>query len=437
MSAAMRRQATCNLLATLSYPPWPKGLDRDMYMTSGGEERVPFHVHVRPNCTRTVASQHSANLSAFSQLPNELQRHILTLCSDSSLFQLMHTSSKLRIEASKLFWGRQNVYFLVEAEWLLNNAYPGQSYWDMAFLANVQHVEVECQPTISWKICRKRDETREIQHTLLNVFWASLKDRFPNVKTVVINHNEERTSWDDEKEPFPLALQLLLRACPQGITSSVLFLEKIPQLIASTTDWRTTWQRCLFQQTETGEWCKRELDSVRKIVLMPPKHFNGPVGRFRKLGYRLYYNICLQQYGLWPLMVEALDRHFFDLGCNTSFVCPLPSCTAYFNQAGEWTIHAAKVHYQDWKRLLEILPITGVGAELRKRNEALEQEKMEVQGQFRDIRDTWITGDETTQREIKRSWVEQINNDAAWETEEKGEKSELWREFINSLYPTY
>jgi hypothetical protein len=170
---------------------------------------------------------------------------------------------------------------------------------------------------------------------------------------------------------------------------------------------------------------------------MPPKLFNGPVGRFRKLRYQLHYNIHLQQYGLWPLMGEALDRHFFDLGRNTSFACPLPSCTAYFTQAGEWTTHAAKVHYQEWKSLLEILPSTSVGAELRNRNEALEQKTKEVQGQFKDITDAWITGDETTQREIKRSWVEQINNDAAWETEEQGEKSELWRDFINSLYPTY
>lgn len=74
---------------------------------------------------------------------------------------------------------------------------------------------------------------------------------------------------------------------------------------------------------------------------MPPNHFNGPVGRFRKLQYQSYYHIHLQEYGLWPLMVEALDRHFFDRGCNASIAYPLPSYEVYFNQAGEWTIHAA------------------------------------------------------------------------------------------------
>lgn len=434
----MRRQATCNLLTTLSYPPWPKSLDREVYMTPGGEERVPFHVHVRPSNHDAFASQHGATLSAFPQLPEELWLSILSMCSDSSLFQLMHTSSKLRIEASKLFWGRRNVHFLVEAQWLLDKAYPGHSYWDMAFLANVQNVEVECQPTISQRICQRREETREIQHTRITIFWASLLDKFPNVKVVMINHNEERTSWHDKKEPFPLALQLLLRACPQGITSSVLFLEKKPQPIGSTTDWRTAkWQRCLFQQTARGEWCKSEPDGVRKTVLMPPKQFNGPVGRFGSIGYQLYYHIRLQQFGLWPLLVEALDQHYSSLGHNASFTCPLPSCTAYFDQAGEWTVHAAEVHYQEWESMLAILPSTSIGAKLRNRREALDQKKAEVQERFREIRDAWITGDETTQREMKRTWVEQINSDAAWETEEKGEKSRLWLEFTESLYPSY
>jgi hypothetical protein len=434
----MRRQATCNLLAILAYPPWPKSLDREMYMTPGGEERVPFHVHVRPSCVCKVALQRDMTLSAFSRLPDELQLHILTMCSASTLFQLMHTSSKLRIEASKLFWGRRNVYFLVEAQWLLNKAYPGQSHLDIAFLANVQNVEVECQPTISQKICQQRHETREIQHTLISVFWASLQAKFPRAKTVIINYNEERPRWDDENELCPLALHLLLQACPQGITSSILFLEKKRHPIAGATDWRTaTWQRCLFGQDKSGEWCKSKPNSVWKTVLMPPKQFNGLVGRFCKLRYQLYYTIRLQQYGLWPLMIEALDRHYFDLGRNTSFACPLPSCTAYFNQGGEWTVHAAKVHCQEWKRLLEICLSIDTGAVLRKRHEALDQKKIEIQEQFREIRDAWITGDEMAQKEIKRSWIEQINSEAAWETEEKGEKSGLWLEFMNSLYPNY
>jgi hypothetical protein len=99
----MRRQAICNLLTTLSYPPWTKGLDRAVYMTPDGEERIPFYAYIQPTGVGTNTLQHSTTLWAFRQLPAEIQLHILTMCSASTLFQLMRVSSKLRTEASKLF----------------------------------------------------------------------------------------------------------------------------------------------------------------------------------------------------------------------------------------------------------------------------------------------------------------------------------------------
>src|SRR5690242_9293647 len=180
----MHRQAVCNLLATLSYPPWTQNLNREVYMTPGGEKRIPFRTYVQPSSTCAIASQHSVTLWKFPQLPDEIQLHVLAMCSASTLFQLMHTSSRLRKEASKLFWGKEDAYFLVEAHWLVDKAYPGQSMWDMAFLANVQHVEVEYQARISQEICVRRDGICDIQHNLVDAFWTSLKGRFPNVKKV-------------------------------------------------------------------------------------------------------------------------------------------------------------------------------------------------------------------------------------------------------------
>lgn len=62
-----------------------------------------------------------------------------------------------------------------------------------------------------------------------------------------------------------------------------------------------------------------------------------------------------------------------------------------------------QTHYQEWKRLLEILPSTSVGAALRNRAEALEQAKRKLQAQFEDIRDAWVAGGETTQRD--QAWL--------------------------------
>ena len=96
------------------------------------------------------------------QTSEEIQLHILAMCSTSTLFQLMHVSSKLRIEVSKLFWAKGDAYFLAEAQWLLDEAYSGHSFWDMDFLTHVQNLEVEYQPVISQAICVQQDETLEI-----------------------------------------------------------------------------------------------------------------------------------------------------------------------------------------------------------------------------------------------------------------------------------
>lgn len=434
----MNRQAVCNLLATLSYPPWTEDLDREVYMTPRGEKRIPFHVYVQTSTISRNSSGCGTAIPQFHQLPQELQLRILTMCSASTLFQLMHTSAGLRIEASKLFWARQDAYFLVEARWLLENAYPGCTFWDMAFLPYVQNVEVEYTPDLDSTICPRDDETIYIKQDCIDLFWDSLKRRFPKVKRVVLNYNSPK-QWEDENELFPLALQLLLKASPRDIKSSTLCMEEVltpPD--ASATNRRTvTWRRAVFQpSTILGLWDEREPDKFRKTVMMPPRHFRGPVGQFRKFQYLCYTKIPLQRFGLWPLMVEAIDRHYFDAGRNRSFTCPLSSCMTRFYKAGAWSIHAAECHFQEWEGLLEAVPGM-IKAKFDERNQDLDRKTKEVHEQFRKIRNAWELNNGARQSEIERNWMEQLASDNSWETKQNGEQSELWYDFLKHMDPDY
>jgi hypothetical protein len=431
----MLRDATCNLLGVLSYPSQPRDLDQAVYMTSSGEERTPFHIYVSPSSIRRDESQQDMAFSKFNQLPAEIQLHTVAMCSVSTLFQLMHTSSKFRTEASKLFWGQRATYFLAEAEWLIDGAYPGQSFWDMAFLANVQNVELEYQPVISQRICIYGHGTQVIRHDLIDTFWATLTNCFPNIQKVILNQSKGSYSQEDDKEPFPLALQRLLQACPQSIECSLLYVELKPQSVTGIPPWRTNlWQRCLFQYTDDRGLLKTEPERIRRTILMPPRQFKGPIGNYMGLRYQAHKKIPLQRLGLWPLMVEALDRYHFDEERDEPFSCPLPGCTAYFSQAGEWSVHAAEVHYRERTRLLEILPSNDVGADLKERNQVLDRKTKQIQEKFGIIREAWISGDEVAQEEIRRLWIEQLHNDAAWETQETGIKSQLWVEFMHDVY---
>jgi hypothetical protein len=431
----MHRDAICNLLELLFYPYQSRDLYQAVYMTSSGEERTPFHTYVSPSGIRGNMSLQDTAFSMFNQLPAEIQLHIVAMCSVSTLFQLMHTSSKLRREALKLFWGQKATYFLVEAEWLIDKAYPGQSFWDMAFLANVQNVEVEYQPVISKKICCHRHGTLVIRHDLIDTFWAALKHWCPNLQKVILNQSKGSYNLEDDNEPFPRALQCLLQACPPSIKCSLLYLEQKPQSETGILQWRTEpWQRCLFQYTDDGGWLKTEPQRMRRTIFMPPKQFKGPVGHYMGLRYQAHKIIPLQRLGLWPLIVEALDCYYFDGVHDKPFSCPLSGCTAYFSQGGEWSVHAAEVHYREQKKLLEVLPSNRTGAELRERSQALDRKTKQLQEEFRIIREAWVAGDETAQKEIRQLWIEQLHYDAAWETRETGMKSTLWADFMQDVY---
>jgi hypothetical protein len=318
-------------------------------------------------------------------------------------------------------------------------------FWDMAFLAHVQYVEVHYPPATSLTICPERNENVEIQAEMIESFWTSLQYRFPTVQTVLLSHNGVKTSWEGTEGPLPSALQLLLQACPRGIESSVLFLEKkqLPQHSTLTTSVPTTsvpalpkWQRCLLRLAAGGVWERSDADKRRKTILVPPKQFNGPVGRFQRLKYECYTRIPSLQFGLWPLMVEALDRYYFDAGRNESFTCPFTTCEAYFDQAGAWSIHAAEHHVQEWERLPGMLP-GEMGVDFAQRNEVLDRRTQWVHEQCKEMQSAWSRDNGAKQGEIQRSWIEQLDSDGAWNTQGKGENSELWLDYVRHMNSTW
>jgi hypothetical protein len=239
----------------------------------------------------------------------------------------------------------------------------------VAFTTYVQNVAVEYWPLASRKKCPRPDGILKVQRSLITGFWAALKHRFPAVKKVILNHIGESVSSENDEGPFPMALQLLLQACPHDVECSVLiFKKRKPQYNANTTSLPTIgWKQSLHRQVGVGAWDRNEPDKCRKTILMPPKQFKGPVGRYGKLLYNQYTKNPLHQYSLFPLVVEALDRYHFEMGRNDPFSCPLPSCEAHFDKAGQWTIYVAKAHFREWSSLLETLP-SSAGADLRKRS---------------------------------------------------------------------
>jgi hypothetical protein len=424
-----------NLLATLSHPPWTGGLRWGLYVTIFGEERVPFSSHVQHQPVPLDILCPMASFPQFSLLPTEIQFHILSFCSPRILFQVMRVSSALRLEASKLFWAHPEAYFPFSAQWFVDGGYPGSTYDDLSFLRHVQNVFVECEG-LEHSVCPSYDEVVVVRQDRIHTFWESLARTCPNAKRVMLNDSRE-PRWSDKTLPVPYALRILTQHSPLHITTAALIVEEVGKNAAAHPGVPVAptqqWQRSFYQPLASGAWATVPSAWPWKIILPPTKPFNGPVGKYRALEHKRDM-IQLQHDGLWLLMVEALDRHHFHDGKNEPFSCPSPDCSAYFTQAGQWTIHAAELHYNEW--VMEdrfcLLPL-GLKREFEERARALQMQWDQVAQPAKSIRDRWHEQGGENQEEIKREWMTQLENDRAWDTGTTSSASRLWNDFLQRM----
>ncbi|KAH7111812.1 hypothetical protein B0J11DRAFT_598455 [Dendryphion nanum] len=439
-----RPQNACILRATLPQPPWKKPLNWSLHVTIDGEERIPFHLYVRPSAAQTALSL------PFSNLPVELQLHILSFCSAPTLFQIMRVSSRLRIEASKLFWADPNTFYLIELCWLLEGGYPGSTCYDMPFLSEVQNIKVEHQRGEDDKIGPLLDDgTRKIRHDLVRRFWDTVKKRFPRVRRMVISQNWESISYD--KSGFP-CVKILVESCPLQIDISAIILEQTDprkdnsnnnsnnnsdsdnNMVPPPTNER---QQSLYQYTPHDGW-RRLLPCPRfKTILMPMKRFHGPVGEFEGLRY-ISNRLTLRHFALGPLIIEAVDRHYFGEGRQVPFSCPVLGCDGFFNNAGQWTVHATEAHNVGsiTQKRFEILP-TELIEVFKGHERGLEVKGKELAEKTSRMYNKWNKEGAEERRNMEREWINQLENDEAWDTGTAARESTLWEYFTMIMDPTW
>lgn len=291
----------------------------------------------------------------------------------------------------------------------------------------MQKVEIDYRPGTNDTICPTYNDRANIRQDLITSFWESLIQKVPNVNQVVIVQNWLTPwPWNDQK-PVAYPLQMLLQACPQPIKVTALVLEERPCTKTPTPLLPTQqWQRSLYQPAEGGGWVEVHEPRHNTTILVPPKPFNGPVGKYQKLAYERE-KVSYQKYRLWPLQIEALDRHHFDHERNIPFTCLFPGCNTYIARAGEWSVHAVESHCGEWTNdsITALLPEL-LASIFRGRKKALVEMNDDLYRQYDKLAERWNTQGEQTRKEIQGMWIEQLKNDPAWDTGEKAEESRLW-----------
>ncbi|XPS77840.1 hypothetical protein M3J09_009865 [Ascochyta lentis] len=319
---------------------WKQPLDLKLHTTDEGELLVPF--------TRYVLQSEQTRRSSlaflrFPDLPEELQLHIIGLCDVPTLFQLMHTSSRVRAEAEKLFFSSPDAWFCVDADWILRGCYAGDTLYDTRFLPFIEQLEIRLRWMnedywMSNHHCYG-DQPEEVQampadrlEERMQEFWQNIRTHFPRVKRVTLCESYLRT----RSELPPDIFRKLAHLCTPNIEVLFSFLkaQKRRDLRAE----RSMWQQIkkIKHVSAIREWT--EIPPQVKIrVILPNKLFSGFLGAYENQRYKHYLHFQ-HEYTTFVMLTAAIEAHHFN-GHHDPFQCPAPECEAQFDQPGEFTTH--------------------------------------------------------------------------------------------------
>jgi hypothetical protein len=322
---------------------WKEPLDFTIPMTFEGQFFKYFHQHIRSqNSTTSKGSFHR-----YADLPAELQLQVLQLCDAPTLFKLMHTSRDLRTESKKLFFADQNTWYRLQAHPLLHRASPGESTYDVCFLANIEQLDLECDLTFQhllgdecWDTAVTGIESTQLCgdhiNAKINNLWRTVQRICPQIKRVMLS--AELTSGH-AKQPVTYGYRKLAQLCPQDI-DVFLWVAETEDEAAGRRRRRVLWQlRAGQAHMDITAAPKREQrrTSPGAIVVPPEKPYRGRVGAFNRANslWRKYNN---QRHAAKMHRAAAVEKHYFQGQCKP-FGCPVPDCNAWFEQPEQYTTH--------------------------------------------------------------------------------------------------
>jgi hypothetical protein len=325
---------------------WREPLDLTISMTFGGQFFKHFYQHIRPmNSATSEASFHQ-----YTRLPVELQIRVLQLCDAPTLFQLMHTSRHLRTEAKKLFFSDQKTWYrLSMKDYFINCSCPGESIYDVDFLACIQQLDLKCDTTFDdWlpdEACKRghtgeelRNMNVEQESACMKDFWQTVQRLFPRVKRVILSSD---TATIHDEPPVDRCYQKLAQMCPQGIEVSFYGVEKEKEREAISHRRQRAWWRLRTGQEDAGTGItlkqERHFEAPVTIVIPPQKVHRGQIGAFIKSN-TLWSNFHGQRFAARMHQAAAVEKYYFE-GRHKPFSCSKVDCDTWFEKPEQYTTH--------------------------------------------------------------------------------------------------
>lgn len=343
----------------------------------------------------------------FSDLPPDIELEVYDSCNAPTLFQLMHTNSRIRAETLKRFWAKSDFWYCCTDTWW--ERYKAKR------IGLIVHCPIFASQITQVEICFARIEIqfrynpyeeegkRASVESKARFFWDGVQNSFPSLRRIVLagpvpSHSSELPgeSDDDEKNDDSYStIARLVRQAPSNITVFV-GIERGDNGCASGQCYRL-WR---VGAASKSAWQVVEESWTPKRVLLPYKKlYNDPLKK---------YEIMLRKERLLNLEVRGLLwlrlQTYLQCPPGPMAKCPYPGCKPI--DRGEWERHidrpshraVSRNYFDDPSRYCDDTPAEVV-MNLRRKQERIDGIREDVRQIWLQLRDDW--GEENSEKRTR------------------------------------
>ncbi|KAF2993852.1 hypothetical protein E8E13_000252 [Curvularia kusanoi] len=323
---------------------WRTPLDCPFYMTHHGQLFQYFHQHVH----QSLKTNPEESFTQCQQLPLELQLRIMRHCNAPTLFQLMHTTRDIRIEASKLFFANPAVWYRLESEFLLQKPSNGESLYEPCFMASIKQLEVHCPflTSRSWRPDPDEETFESFEdrrtyiekHIELNIqaFWTTVQRLCPQVRRIMFT--QDGSPIPDE-DTITDCFRKMTKSCPPSLDVFLYRAEPAQEAVGRRRG-RVLQRLSISSASTVTESTLQGGTPSRapiKIVVPPEKPHRGRVGDFIA-SQRAWERYCAQRFAADYHRAAVVEQYHFQ-GRHEPFGCSVAECDAWFDQPEQYTTH--------------------------------------------------------------------------------------------------
>ncbi|KAJ0422975.1 hypothetical protein BJY00DRAFT_310576 [Aspergillus carlsbadensis] len=312
--------------------------DLDLCLDIAGVPVTPFHYFVYPSTATVPPVRNAASFPRFTQLPLEIQSEIVHWCDLPTLFQLIHTSSRIRAISTKAFYRRlsQLWCYIEVTRPNRHDAIPqltGRAFHCPEFARHITKLELSFRMSY-WEMLSHSPNYNAPEKA--RMLWKWTQDLFPSVREVVLSGvmddilvgGTPPTAPDRRRNSPYNSIEVVLREAPPHISALIALADRFGNPY-QLWDWTGETER------DGKAWVLLESSWTPKRVIIPARKLSPGVLRDLVTQDRKYWFWTVELKGLQQLTFGSYLRYAPETGIE----CAHAGCDAKFPLREDWDDH--------------------------------------------------------------------------------------------------